>query len=117
MHKKHSLQDQNWTTHFGWIKAHISILDNEMQTDWRREQRQNPRTQSCVENKETYIASYSDKEEGASKWGSELNVKAKGGTCKTFSTSIQREREREKTGNNIISELTAIVTRHEKITP
>ena len=79
------LTQQNWTIHFGWVKAHAGIEGNEVGDTLAKEATQDEEDRNYVYDKTpvSTIAS-SVKKEGLRKWQSQWEREVKGAICRSF---------------------------------
>jgi len=107
-----NLTKQNWSIHFGWVKAHTGIEGNEVADKLAKKAAQDGEDRNFVYDRIpiSTVAS-SAKEEGLRKWQAQWERAVKGAKCRSLFPTVE---QRLKIRFPIISEFTAIVSGHGK---
>jgi len=111
-HKVRQLMTQNWSIHFGWVKAHNGIERNELADKLAKEAVENNGELNIVYNRISITTIATElKKEGLTKWQRQWESTDKGELCRSFFPTIE---QRLKLKIPITSEFTAIVSGHGK---
>jgi len=107
-----NLTRQNWSVHFGWVKAHTGIEGNEVADTLAKEAAQEDENSDIVYDR-IPISTIATrvKEEGFKKWQAQWERAEKGALCKSFFLTVE---QRLKIWIPITPEFTAIVSGHGK---
>jgi hypothetical protein len=102
----------NWSIHFGWVKAHIRIVGNEVADKLAKEAAQDADEQNIVYDRiSTTTVATEIKMKGLIKWQRQRNSTEKGALCRSFFPMIE---QRLKMKIPLIPEFTDLVTGHGK---
>jgi ribonuclease HI len=81
----------DWTIHFGWVKAHAGIQDNEMADTLAKEAAQDEDEHNIVYDRiPTTTAATELKKEGIIKWQRQWERTAKGALCRSFFPTVEQ---------------------------
>jgi hypothetical protein len=94
---------QNWSIHFGWVKAHAGIKGNELADKLTKEAVEDDGDLRIVYNRITISTVSSElKKEGLSEWQRQWDSTDKGALCRSFFPMVEQ----------LTSEFTAMVSGH-----
>jgi hypothetical protein len=84
--KVRNLTKQNWSVHFGWVKAHTGIEGNELADTLTKEAAEDDEERNIVYDRiPISTIATSIKEEGLKKWQTQWERAEKGALCRSFS--------------------------------
>ena len=113
--KIRQLTTQNWTIHFGWVKAHVGIEGNEAADKLTKEAAKEDENLNFVFDRIPIasVASEIDKK-WLEQWQQQWNNTTKGAVCRSFFSRLE---PRLKMKIPVTPEFTALVTGHGKTNP
>jgi hypothetical protein len=107
-----NLMKQNWSIHFGWVKAHTGIEGIEVVDTIAKEAAQDKEDRNFAYDRiPTSTIASSVKEEGLKKWQTQWERAVKGAICRSFFPTVE---QRLKLWIPITPEFAAIVSSHGK---